>query len=182
MPNTLISPYVRASLHEKATYETTISQLHQDIAAHKSHMQVLANQLDQIHFEVESKCEAFLFTCKSMNLLYHKAVTCDISVFRWICAKIYLLCSSWFLTDNAEVQDLKECLLAEQEEKNELNRKIQHLEKECKGLTESLPIPLAAKTRCPIPLNSLHSFFYTKTSLLFCLSIFIFYHLKLSGN
>ncbi|KAF7837967.1 protein At-4/1 [Senna tora] len=29
-----------------------------------------------------------------------------------------------------EVQDLKECLLVEQEEKNELNKKVQHLEKE----------------------------------------------------
>ncbi|XP_061352694.1 protein At-4/1 [Gastrolobium bilobum] len=78
---------VEASLHKEATYEATISQLHQDLAAHKSHMQVLANRLDQIHFEVESKY-------------------------------------------NAEVQDLKECLSVEQEEKNELNRKVQHLEKE----------------------------------------------------
>jgi len=37
------------------------------------------------------------------------------------------------LTDNSEVQDLKECLAVEQEEKNELNRKIQNLEKECKA-------------------------------------------------
>ncbi|BAT80117.1 hypothetical protein VIGAN_02308800 [Vigna angularis var. angularis] len=31
---------------------------------------------------------------------------------------------------NSEIQDLKECLAVEQEEKNELNRKIQNLEKE----------------------------------------------------
>jgi len=37
------------------------------------------------------------------------------------------------LTDNSEVQDLKECFAVEQEEKNELNRKIQNLEKECKA-------------------------------------------------
>ena len=56
----LISHYNRASLDEKATYEATVSQLRQDLAAHKNHMQVLANRLDQMHFEVESKCEAFL--------------------------------------------------------------------------------------------------------------------------
>ncbi|XP_020235673.1 protein At-4/1 [Cajanus cajan] len=78
---------VKESLHEKATYEATISQLHGDLAAHKSHMQVLAMRLDQIHVEVESKY-------------------------------------------NSEVQDLRECLAVEQEEKNELNRKIQNLEKE----------------------------------------------------
>ncbi|KAK2395467.1 4/1 protein short form protein [Trifolium repens] len=78
---------VKESLHEKATYEATINQLHGDIAAHKNHMQVLANQLDQIHFEVESKY-------------------------------------------SSEIRDLKDCLMAEQEEKNDLNRKVQHLEKE----------------------------------------------------
>ncbi|XP_044471414.1 protein At-4/1 isoform X2 [Mangifera indica] len=32
---------------------------------------------------------------------------------------------------NLEIQDLKDCLLLEQEEKNELNKKLQDLEKEC---------------------------------------------------
>lgn len=35
------------------------------------------------------------------------------------------------MTDNLEIQDLKDCLLLEQEEKNELNKKLQDLEKEC---------------------------------------------------
>ena len=35
------------------------------------------------------------------------------------------------LTDDLEIQDLKDCLMIEQEEKNELSRKIQELEKEC---------------------------------------------------
>ncbi|XP_025670459.1 protein At-4/1-like [Arachis hypogaea] len=78
---------IKACLHKEATYESTTSQLHQDLTAHKNHMQVLANRLDQIHFEVESKY-------------------------------------------NVEIQDLRDCLLAEQEEKNELNRKIKKLEKE----------------------------------------------------
>ncbi|KAI4335349.1 hypothetical protein L6164_014003 [Bauhinia variegata] len=84
---TNLEAQVKVSLREKATYEVTISQLHQDLAAHKNHMQVLANRLDQIHFEVESKY-------------------------------------------NVEIQDLKECLLIEQEEKTELNKKVLHLEKE----------------------------------------------------
>ncbi|XP_058727826.1 protein At-4/1-like [Vicia villosa] len=78
---------VKESLQEKAAYEATISQLNGDIAAHKNHMQVLANRLDQIHFEVESKY-------------------------------------------SSEIRDLKDCLTAEQEEKNDLNRKMQNLEKE----------------------------------------------------
>ncbi|KAL2340521.1 hypothetical protein Fmac_008461 [Flemingia macrophylla] len=77
----------KESLNEKETYEATINQLHGDLAAHKSHMQVLAMRLDQIHAEVELKY-------------------------------------------NSEVQDLRECLAVEQEEKNELNRKVQNLEKE----------------------------------------------------
>lgn len=35
------------------------------------------------------------------------------------------------MTDNLEIQDLKDCLLLEQEEKNELNKRVQDLEKEC---------------------------------------------------
>ncbi|KAH9653700.1 hypothetical protein KPL70_027484 [Citrus sinensis] len=68
---------------EKATNEATISNLHQDLAAHKMHMQTLAKRLDQVKFDVEMKCE-----------------------------------------------DLKDCLLLEQEEKNELNKRVQDLEKE----------------------------------------------------
>ncbi|XP_057431067.1 protein At-4/1 [Lotus japonicus] len=78
---------VNESLNEEATYRATINQLHQDLASHKSHMQVLASRLDQIHFEVESKY-------------------------------------------NVEIQDLKDCLMIEQEEKKGLNRKVQNLEKE----------------------------------------------------
>ncbi|KAL4276594.1 hypothetical protein AHAS_Ahas20G0222800 [Arachis hypogaea] len=63
--------------------------MHQNLTAHKNHMQVLANRLDQIHFEMESKY-------------------------------------------NVEIQDSSEFLLAEQEGKNELNKKIKKLEKECK--------------------------------------------------
>ncbi|QHO34737.1 uncharacterized protein DS421_9g269500 [Arachis hypogaea] len=70
--------YFRAYLLKEATYESTTSQLHQDLTAHTNHMQVLANRLDQIHFEVVSK-------------------------------------------NNVEIQDLRECLLAEQKEKNEFN-------------------------------------------------------------
>ncbi|TKY72773.1 At-4/1 protein [Spatholobus suberectus] len=57
---------VKESLHEKATNEATISELHGDLAAHKSHMQVLAMRLDQIHVEVESKCEAL---CLPVNII-----------------------------------------------------------------------------------------------------------------
>ncbi|GAY37267.1 hypothetical protein CUMW_027720 [Citrus unshiu] len=78
---------IRSLMLEKATNEATISNLHQDLAAHKMHMQTLAKRLDQVKFDVEMKY-------------------------------------------NLEIQDLKDCLLLEQEEKNELNKRVQDLEKE----------------------------------------------------
>ncbi|RYR38839.1 hypothetical protein Ahy_A09g044075 [Arachis hypogaea] len=66
-------------------------------------MQVLANRLDQIHFEVVSKSKAL---CFSNNCI----------VFSF-----YVYVSQHHLTDNVEIQDLRECLLAEQKEKNEFN-------------------------------------------------------------
>ncbi|KAG5006174.1 hypothetical protein JHK85_024716 [Glycine max] len=78
---------VKESVHEKATYEATVNQLHGDLAAHKSHMQV-----------------------------------------KW--SEVLFAFAHYYLTDNSEVQDLRVCLAVEQEEKNDLNRKIQNLEKE----------------------------------------------------
>nr|TKR85280.1 hypothetical protein D5086_0000249460 [Populus alba] len=78
---------IRGFLLGKETNEATVTHLRQDLAAHKAHMQTLANRLDRVAFEVESK--------------YH-----------------------------LELQDLKDCLMVEQEEKNELNKKLQGLEKE----------------------------------------------------
>lgn len=40
--------------------EATISQLQQDLAAQKNTMQLLTSRLNELHFEVESKCEAFV--------------------------------------------------------------------------------------------------------------------------
>ncbi|KAJ6435913.1 hypothetical protein OIU84_001022 [Salix udensis] len=74
-------------LLEKETNQATVNHLRQDLAAHKAHMQTLANRLDRVAFELESK--------------YH-----------------------------LELQDLKDCLMVEQEEKNELNKKFQGLEKD----------------------------------------------------
>lgn len=82
----------RESLHEKATYEATISQLHGDLAAHKSHMQVLAMRLDQLHVEVESKCKAFCLPVKCMDFLCLKFL---IYLYVRSCGlKICLFCSS----------------------------------------------------------------------------------------
>lgn len=49
--------YNRGFRHEKETSEATISHLHQDLAAHKTHVQTLAFKLERVQFEVESKCE-----------------------------------------------------------------------------------------------------------------------------
>ncbi|XP_050372188.1 protein At-4/1 isoform X2 [Argentina anserina] len=78
---------IRGFLVEKAKNEATIDHLRQDLAAHKSHMHVMASRLDQVQLEVETK---YAF----------------------------------------EIQDLRDCLAIEQEEKMELNRKLQDLEKE----------------------------------------------------
>ncbi|KAF5742899.1 hypothetical protein HS088_TW09G00961 [Tripterygium wilfordii] len=78
---------IRGLLLDKSTHEATINQLHQDLIAHETHIQVLANRLEQVSFNEESK---YLF----------------------------------------EIQDLKDCLLVEQEEKTTLSRRLQDLEKE----------------------------------------------------
>lgn len=36
------------------------------------------------------------------------------------------------MTDELEIQGLRDCIRSEQDEKNELNKKLQQLEKECK--------------------------------------------------
>jgi hypothetical protein len=49
--------HVRGFLLGKETNEATVTHLRQDLAAHRAHMQTLANRLDRVAFEVESKCE-----------------------------------------------------------------------------------------------------------------------------
>ncbi|KAJ0599536.1 hypothetical protein HanIR_Chr03g0105971 [Helianthus annuus] len=78
---------IKDNLAQKKANETTINQLHQDLAAHRNHVEALAKRLDQVHSDVE-------------------------------------------ITYQYEIQDLKDCLMMEQEEKNDLNRKLQSLEKE----------------------------------------------------
>ncbi|KAK9076837.1 hypothetical protein SSX86_005171 [Deinandra increscens subsp. villosa] len=78
---------IKDSLAQKASNESTINQLHQDLAAHRNHVEALAKRLDQVHSDVE-------------------------------------------MTYQYEIQDLKDCLMMEQEEKNSLHRKLECLEKE----------------------------------------------------
>ncbi|MFS7918448.1 hypothetical protein Hanom_Chr03g00201181 [Helianthus anomalus] len=78
---------IKDNLAQKKANESTINQLHQDLAAHRNHAEALAKRLDQVHSDVE-------------------------------------------ITYQYEIQDLKDCLMMEQEEKNDLNRKLQSLEKE----------------------------------------------------
>ncbi|CAI9766434.1 unnamed protein product [Fraxinus pennsylvanica] len=78
---------IRGFQMQKVTNEGATNQLHQDLAVHKNHIDVLTRRLEQVCSEVESR--------------YHY-----------------------------EIQGLKDLLLIEQEEKNELNKKLQDLEKE----------------------------------------------------
>ena len=109
--------FIRGLLLEKATNEATINHLRQDLAAHKTHMQALAYRLDQVHFDTESKCKGLLM----VNSLIPLPVL--------ICRHVML--ANRAVTDNLEIQDLKDCLLLEREEKNELHQKFRELEKEC---------------------------------------------------
>ncbi|MFS7918444.1 hypothetical protein Hanom_Chr03g00201111 [Helianthus anomalus] len=78
---------IKDNVAQKKANESTINQLHQDLAAHRNHVEALSKRLDQVHSDVE-------------------------------------------MTYQYEIQDLKDCLMMEQEEKNDLNRKLQSLEKE----------------------------------------------------
>ncbi|KAJ9556855.1 hypothetical protein OSB04_011469 [Centaurea solstitialis] len=90
---------IKDMLAQKTANESTISQLHQDLVAHKNHVEALAKRLDRVH------CDTSTSFCRANE------------------------CDAFFL-DQLEIQDLKDCLMIEQEEKNGLNRKLQSLEKE----------------------------------------------------
>uniref|UniRef100_A0A2P2IR30 Uncharacterized protein n=1 Tax=Rhizophora mucronata TaxID=61149 RepID=A0A2P2IR30_RHIMU len=117
--------HIRGLQLEKTTYEATTCHLRQDIAAHKMHTQTLAIRLEQVRFEVERKCELKICVwnlefCRQAFLTY-----------------VTLKSSLTILAGNLEIQDLKDCLLVEQEEKNELNKKFRDLEKERKYIMHS---------------------------------------------
>ncbi|XP_022842820.1 protein At-4/1 [Olea europaea var. sylvestris] len=78
---------IRGFQMQKVANEAAASQLHQDLAVHKNHIDMLTRRLEQVCSEVESR-----------------------------------YCY--------EIQGLKDLLLIEQEEKNELNKKFPDLEKE----------------------------------------------------
>ncbi|KAL8135355.1 protein At-4/1 isoform X1 [Apium graveolens] len=78
---------IRACLIQKTSNEATIVQLHQDLAAHRKHIETLSTRLERVHLDVDLKYQN-------------------------------------------ENQDLRDCLSIEQEEKNELNRRLQDIEKE----------------------------------------------------
>ncbi|XP_023765483.1 protein At-4/1 [Lactuca sativa] len=78
---------IKDYIAQKTANESTINQLHQDLGAHRNHVEALSKRLDRVHSDVE-------------------------------------------MTYQNEIQDLKDCLMMEQEEKNGLNRKLQSLEKE----------------------------------------------------
>lgn len=78
---------IRSCLIQKTSNEATIVQLHQDLAAHRKHIEALSTRLERVRLDVESKYQN-------------------------------------------ENQDLRDCLSMEQEEKNELNRRLQDIQKE----------------------------------------------------
>ncbi|PON67282.1 hypothetical protein PanWU01x14_104570 [Parasponia andersonii] len=82
---------IRGLLLEKATNEAVVSQLRQDLEAHKSHIQYLA-----------------VLLCETITMVFVNDS----------------------MADELEIKGLRDCITSEQEEKNELNKKLQHLEKE----------------------------------------------------
>ncbi|KAH0871196.1 hypothetical protein HID58_078218 [Brassica napus] len=108
----------RSLLVEKATNEMVIDRLRQDLAANKSHIQAMSRKLDRVYSEVESKCKN-----------WHTPDVCFKFVFVLL-AYIYWLPNGNHLIDEVEVQDLKDCLLMEQEEKIDITNRLQSLQKE----------------------------------------------------
>ncbi|CAM8911254.1 unnamed protein product [Rhodiola kirilowii] len=78
---------LRSLTTQKGKNEELIDHLRRDLASQKSHINAMANNMENLHHSLELKYQQ-------------------------------------------EVQDLKDCLFVEQEEKNELDRKLQDLEKE----------------------------------------------------
>lgn len=106
---------------EKAKNEANINHLQQELAAHKSHMHVMASRLDQVQLDVETKCEVlrnFFRLCSSVYKYWFEHIV-HVDGF-----------DTLYVADVFEIQDLKDCLAIEQEEKNELSTKLHELEKE----------------------------------------------------
>ena len=112
-----------------------IDRLRQDLAANKSHIQAMSRKLDRVYSEVESKCKN-----------WQAPDVCFKFVFVLL-AYIYCLPNGNHSIDEVEVQDLKACLLMEQEEKIDITNRLQSLQKERKSFF-SLLTQCLKKTNC----------------------------------
>lgn len=92
---------IRGFLLEKAASEATINHLHQELAANEATINHLHQELAANNTRIHALTSSLERVHFEVEAKYHN-----------------------------DIQDLKDCLMMEQEEKNELNMKIQNLEKE----------------------------------------------------
>lgn len=82
---------------------------------HRSQIEALRRNLDQVSAEVDSRCKVPPIGICLLVAYYF----------------LPLLNVSCYFIDHYEIQGLKDSLLVEQEEKNELNKRLRDMEKEC---------------------------------------------------
>lgn len=84
-------------------------------------MHVMASRLDQVQLDVETKCEVLRNLFRLCSSVYKHWLEHIVHVDGF---------DTQYVADVFEIQDLKDCLAIEQEEKNELSTKLHELEKE----------------------------------------------------
>lgn len=127
----LRTAHIRGFQVQKTADDGTIKQLQEDVVVHQTHSESLSNRLKRVHFDVETQCKC----PRKLILNSWNLKTCLMGTVNESAVN--------FVTDHHEIQDLKDCLMIEQEEKNELNKKLQNLEKECEWITEGKKISLS---------------------------------------
>lgn len=127
----LRTAYIRGFQVQKTADDGTTKQLQEDVVVHKTHSESLRNNLKRVHFDVETQCKC----PRKLILNSWNLKTCLMGTVNESAVN--------FVADHHEIQDLKDCLMIEQEEKNELNKKLQNLEKECEWMTGGKKISLS---------------------------------------
>ena len=109
------------ALVQQATDEAAMKQLKLELGAHKAHINMLSSRLEQVTADVHAQCK--VYACLRVALLF------------FLESCLYL---TWWKspvvpsTDKNEIQDLRDVIAVEQEEKKDMHRKLQNAENECK--------------------------------------------------
>ncbi|CAI9099312.1 OLC1v1036107C1 [Oldenlandia corymbosa var. corymbosa] len=113
---------IRGYHDQKVENEAAMNQICQDLAGHRNHVEFLTRRLENVSSELESRCDVLIafseFVIFRFRALYSSSNYTTLS-----------------FTDHDEIQGLKDCILIERAEKEDITKRLEDLEKECAHLT-----------------------------------------------